>query len=200
MKKPVPVSVRKSAIHGRGLFAEAPVAAGARVIEYTGQKIDDAEGRRRDAYYNSIGYTLLIRASTRYIDALIGGNESIYINHSTSPNAEAIGARGRVWIEALRDIAAGEEITFDYGFDPVEMARKAGLANAPGDDAEDRRHGNRGVKTSPFETAASQPPQGEVFRDTSSSPHAEERRRRVSKHEGGPRISAAGPPKPAPRR
>jgi len=131
MKKPAPVSVRKSAIHGRGLFADAAIPAGARIIEYTGQKVGDAEGQRRDAYYNSIGYTLLIRTSTRYIDALIGGNESIYVNHSTTPNAEAIESRGRVWIEALRDIEAGEEITFDYGFDPVEMAHKAGLAAAP---------------------------------------------------------------------
>ena len=126
MKKPIAVSVRKSAIHGRGLFADAPVAAGARIIEYAGQKISLAEGVRRDAYYNSIGYTLLIKLQTHYIDALIGGNEAIYINHSTQPNAEAVEVRGRVYIEALRDIAAGDEITFDYGFDPVEMARQAG--------------------------------------------------------------------------
>lgn len=118
-------SVRPSKIHGRGVFADAPIRKGARIVEYKGQKIDHAEGRRRDRFYNSIGYTLLIKLETHFIDGLIGGNESIYINHSTAPNAEAVEQRGRVYIEALRDIAAGEEITYDYGYDPVEMARKA---------------------------------------------------------------------------
>jgi SET domain-containing protein len=125
MKKNLIFSVRASSIHGRGLFADAPIASGKRIIEYTGQRIDDAEGERRDTFYNSIGYTLLIRLSSHYIDALIGGNEAIYINHSLAPNAEAVEHRGRVFIEALRDIEPGEEVTFDYGFDPVEMARKA---------------------------------------------------------------------------
>ena len=119
------VSVRPSKIHGRGLFADAPIPEGARIIEYKGQRIDYREGARRDVFYNSIGYTLLIRLESHYIDALIDGNDSIYANHSLQPNAEAIERRGRVFIEALRDIAAGEEITFDYGYDPVEMARKA---------------------------------------------------------------------------
>ncbi len=128
MKKPVAYAVRKSAIHGRGFFAETPIGEGARIIEYAGQKIGFVEGRRRDAFYNSIGYTLLIRLSTHYIDAFIDGNDSIYINHSPAPNAEAVERRGRVWIEALRGIEAGEEVTFDCGFDPVETARKAGAA------------------------------------------------------------------------
>ena len=118
-------SVRPSKIHGRGVFADAPIRKGARIVEYKGQKIDHAEGRRRDRFYNSIGYTLLIKLETHFIDGLIGGNESIYINHSTTPNAEAVEQRGRVFIEALRDISAGEEITYDYGYDPAEMARKA---------------------------------------------------------------------------
>ncbi len=125
MRQPAAVAIRPSAIHGRGLFALEAVPAAARIIQYSGQKVSLAEGRRRDVYYNSIGYTLLIRLKNHYIDALIGGNESIYINHSLTPNAEALDRHGRVWIEALRDIGAGEEITFDYGFDPVEMARRA---------------------------------------------------------------------------
>jgi uncharacterized protein len=129
-RTPYPVRVARSRIHGRGLFAEAPIPSGARIIEYTGEKIDLVEGRRRDRFYNSIGYTLLFRLATHYVDALIGGNDSIYINHSTAPNAEAVETRGRLWIEALRDIAPGEEITFDYGFDPVAMAHAARAAAA----------------------------------------------------------------------
>ncbi len=124
MKKP-DVSVRRSPIHGRGLFADAPIASGGRILEYAGQKVDVAEGRRRDAFYNSIGYTLLIRLERCYIDALIGGNDSIYANHSTTPNAEAVEYRSRVFLEALRDIASDEEITFDYGYDVIEFAHAA---------------------------------------------------------------------------
>ena len=125
MTKTPAVSVRASKIHGRGLYAEEPIREGARIIEYTGQKIDPAEGARRDRFYNSIGYTLLIKLETHFIDGLVGGNDSIYINHSTTPNAEAVETHGRVFIEALRDIAPGEEITYDYGYDPVAMARKS---------------------------------------------------------------------------
>lgn len=109
----------ESAIHGRGLFAAERIPAGAWIIEYTGQKISLAEGRRRDKFYNSIGYTLLFKLDGHYVDGLVGGNEAIYINHSLSPNADAIMHRGGVWIRALCDIARGAELTYDYGFDPA---------------------------------------------------------------------------------
>ena len=54
---------------------------------------------------------------------LIGGNESVYINHSKKPNLEAVLYRRGVWFRALSDIAKGEELTFDYGFDPKEQAK-----------------------------------------------------------------------------
>ena len=120
----VKLSVRQSTTHGRGLFADQKIPEGTTIIQYTGQKIDLKEGRRRDRFYNSIGYTLLFKLDSHYIDGLIGGNESIYINHSLTPNAEAFMHRGGVWIQALRDITEGEEITYDYGFDPANPGRK----------------------------------------------------------------------------
>ena len=119
MKQPIKVVVAPSRIHGRGLFAGERIPAGAWVMKYAGEKIDRKEGRRRDRFYLSIGYNALFDAETHYIDGLIGGNESIYINHSTAPNLEALIHRGGVWFRALRAIGKGEELTFDYGFDPA---------------------------------------------------------------------------------
>ena len=49
------------------------------------------------------------------IDALYGGNSSRWINHSCAPNCEADEQDGRMFIKALRNIAAGEELNYDYG-------------------------------------------------------------------------------------
>ncbi|MFN3891488.1 MAG: SET domain-containing protein [Beijerinckiaceae bacterium] len=124
MKQKIKVVVAPSRIHGRGLFAGQKIPEDSWVMKYAGEKIDRREGRRRDRFYLSIGYSALFDAETHYIDGVIGGNESIYINHSKSPNLEALLHRGGVWFRALRDIAKGEELTFDYGFDPAAGARK----------------------------------------------------------------------------
>ena len=49
------------------------------------------------------------------IDAKHGGNSSRWINHSCKPNCEADEQDGRVFIKALRNIPAGEELFYDYG-------------------------------------------------------------------------------------
>ena len=49
------------------------------------------------------------------IDALYGGNSSRWINHACNPNCEADEEGGRVFIKALRNITAGEELNYDYG-------------------------------------------------------------------------------------
>ena len=83
------------------------------------------EGDRRERFYASIGYSLLFDLEDHYVDGLIGGNDAIYINHSKKkPNLEAIIYRGSVWFQALRAIKKGEELTFDYGFDPVKPKKK----------------------------------------------------------------------------
>lgn len=111
--------IRPSRIQGRGLFTAQRIPEGEWVIEYTGQKVSRREGARRERYYNSIGYSLLFDLDDCYLDGLIGGNESIYINHSLRPNLEARVRRGGVWFHSLRTIRKGEELTFDYGFDPT---------------------------------------------------------------------------------
>ena len=63
-------------------------------------------------------HTFLFSVSRRtVIDAFVGGNDARFINHSCDPNCEAVITRGRVFIHAIRPIAAGDELFYDYGYE-----------------------------------------------------------------------------------
>ena len=113
----------RSGIHGDGVYARVAIPAGYVIIEYRGERITKAESARREAKRlervrrGFAASTMAFRLNQRYdIDARRGGNMSRFINHSCAPNCRSEKRRGRIWIVALRDIAEGEEITFDYGF------------------------------------------------------------------------------------
>jgi len=128
-KQPAPVTspwvrLRASTIHGRGLVAAKPIPAGTRVIEYVGDKITKAEAERRDEVRvarqgkGDDGCVYLFELNQRYdIDGDVPWNTARLINHSCEPNCEVDIVRGHIWIQSLRDIAEGEELTYDYGFD-----------------------------------------------------------------------------------
>ncbi len=102
--------IRSSAIHAAGCYTTAPIAKGTAVVEYTGERIskDDA-----DVKYENLPITYLfgIGDGSTVID---GFGTAMFINHSCDPNCETEEEDGRVWIIAIRDIAAGEELTYDY--------------------------------------------------------------------------------------
>ncbi len=111
------IEVRESGVHGRGVFAVAPIAAGERIIEYKGERISWKEALRRHPHDpkdpNHTFYFSL--ESGDAIDAKYGGNDARWINHACTPNCEAREKKGRVHIHALRDIQTGEELFYDYG-------------------------------------------------------------------------------------
>ena len=111
------IEVRQSGVHGRGVYALTPIAAGTRIIEYTGERISWEEAVERHphdpAQPNHTFYFHLDGGLV--IDALYGGNDSRWINHACEPNCEAEEVDGRVFIQALRDLAPGEELFYDYG-------------------------------------------------------------------------------------
>lgn len=123
MKKPAfsvskVLQMRTSPIHGKGVFARVPIPAGVRLIEYRGKRITNAVA---DALYPedpSVPYHTFLFAidGDVVIDAGRGGNMSRWINHSCDPNCDAVVDDGRVWIQSIRDIAPGEELTYDYNF------------------------------------------------------------------------------------
>jgi SET domain-containing protein len=110
------IEVRDSAIHGHGVFALSKIAAGMRIIEYTGERISHAEADRRyEDRPDDDNHTFLFIVDRRtVIDAGVGGNEARFINHACDPNCETVIENRRVYIEAMRDIEPGEELRYDY--------------------------------------------------------------------------------------
>jgi uncharacterized protein len=111
------IKTRKSGVHGKGMFAIAPVAEGQHLIEYIGERIDWKVALDRHPHDpkqpNHTFYFSL--EDGRCIDAKVGGNDSRWINHSCKPNCEADELHGRVFIKALRNIEKGEELFYNYG-------------------------------------------------------------------------------------
>ncbi|GDX56139.1 SET domain-containing protein-lysine N-methyltransferase [Comamonadaceae bacterium] len=111
------IQVRRSGVHGKGVFALQDLAEGEALIEYIGEIINWVEAERRhphDPLQPNHTFYFHIDAE-RVIDARYGGNASRWINHSCAPNCEADAVGGRVFIRALRPILRGEELNYDYG-------------------------------------------------------------------------------------
>jgi uncharacterized protein len=102
--------IRSSAIHAAGCYTTAPVRKGTRVAEYTGPRMskDEADAANEES---PITYLFGLGDGSVVID---GHCMAMFINHSCDPNCETEEIRGRVWITAIRKIAPGEEITYDY--------------------------------------------------------------------------------------
>jgi SET domain-containing protein len=105
------IIVRRSGIHGRGVFATAAIPGNTRLIEYKGERVVDDE---RDADDASTHTFLFMLDEELVIDGSRNGNSARWINHCCEPNCEAVDENGRVFIETLRAIEPGEEITIDY--------------------------------------------------------------------------------------
>jgi uncharacterized protein len=109
-------AVRRSTIHGRGVFALRRMPKEMRVIEYKGECISHEEADRRytDKHKNS-SHTMLFTVDDQIvIDATRRGSSARWINHSCAPNCEAVDEGGRIFIETCRAIRPGEELTYDY--------------------------------------------------------------------------------------
>jgi len=114
--------VRRSPIHGNGVYAATDLSAETTLIQYKGRLITHAQADRHYGDGADTGHTFLFTLNDRYIiDANVDGNAARWINHSCAPNCRAFieevdgGRRDRVMIETLRKIRQGEELTYDYG-------------------------------------------------------------------------------------
>ncbi len=118
--------VHPSPIQGLGAFAVRPIPKGTRIIEYTGERITPEQADERyddDAVENPRTYLFTVDKKT-LVDATHEGNEARFINHSCEPNCEAVIEDKRIYIEAVRDIAPGEELTYDYHLERPGRFRK----------------------------------------------------------------------------
>jgi uncharacterized protein len=115
MKSQPCYTVRNSKIHGRGVFAKRPIRKGTKIIEYTGDIVSDDEAEKiGSTAVNGHGHTMLFSlGGDKVINGNVGGAAK-YINHGCTPNSEAVQYEDQVFIEAIRNIKQGEEITYDY--------------------------------------------------------------------------------------
>ena len=128
-----PIHVETSLVHGKGVFALRHMAAGETVIEYVGEIISMAEAIARHPHDpQDPNHTFYFQLDDeRVIDAVRGGNDSRWINHSCRPNCVPDEVKGRIFIKTRRPVFRGEELTFDYGLvsdEPMTEALKARYA------------------------------------------------------------------------
>ena len=117
----LPVQIRPSGVHGRGVYATQFIPEDTRIIEYTGQRVawEDAPNDEDDPHTFNFGLE-----NGEVIDPEVGGNEARWINHCCDPNCEAIEEDDRIFIYAIRDIQPGEELFYDYALELDEPITK----------------------------------------------------------------------------
>jgi uncharacterized protein len=110
------IVVRRSKVHGNGCFARRDIPKGTRIIEYLGERISHKEADRRyEGADVSDNHTFLFIADRKtVIDATTGGNEARWINHHCDGNCESETEKGRVFVDAIKDMKKGEELGYDY--------------------------------------------------------------------------------------
>ena len=108
--------VRRSDIHGNGVFARRTIEAGERIVEYTGERItSDESAIRAEQGGGPVNHTFFFSlADGNVIDGGSGGNDARFINHACEPNCEAYEEDGKVFIYALQEIEKGEELNYNY--------------------------------------------------------------------------------------
>ena len=117
--------IKKSKVHGTGIFATEFIKKNTRIIEYIGEKISKKEGDRRSnirikRYLNSkkTGSVYIFELNSKYdIDGTPKYNKARYINHSCDPNCEVEIINNEIWICSIKKIRKGEELTYDYGYE-----------------------------------------------------------------------------------
>lgn len=123
----VPLEIFKTKKKGWGVRAVEAIQQGRFVEQYVGEVIPDEQGVERGKIYDRIGISYLFNmdldGQPKYvIDSYLVGNASHYLNHSCDPNLIVYGvfydsadpSFHRLAFFTKRNVAAGEELTFDY--------------------------------------------------------------------------------------
>jgi SET domain-containing protein len=106
---------RRSAIAGWGVYTRTAIAKNTRIIDYAGELISHRQSLRRERRQLARGHVWCFTVNRRYVrDASVGGNLARFINHACRPNCYSRVVGHTIWICAARNIAAGEELTYNY--------------------------------------------------------------------------------------
>lgn len=142
------IRVGRSRIEGTGVFAKRRIPRGARIIEYTGDRIP--VGQPVDPEADGKIYRLAIDEATA-IDGARNGNAARFANHSCQPNCEIYVFDGHAYLYAARDVVRGEELTFDYRLAPADPTSPVDDSTHP---CRCAAPGCRGTMLAPRPTAA----------------------------------------------
>ncbi len=190
------IEVRRSDVHGLGVFALQPISKGTRIIEYLGERVTHAEADRRyESKDENDSHTFLFIVDGRtVIDAGVDGNDARFFNHSCDPNCESVVEKRRVYIEAIRDVAAGQELTYDYQIqreddDPENIdevfACRCGFPNCRGTMLwPTERKARRTAKTATQPRSSSRAQAGSKSRSQPASPSRSKSRSRPGSRSG----------------
>ena len=125
-------TVKSSAIHGRGVFALRRIARGEHLLDYRGKLLNE-EAALVVAQSNPSGFTMLVAVdvpqpdgtvSTRYRDGAQSGTSARYLNHSCHPNCRLVQHRTSVFVESIRVIRPGDELTLSYDFEASSVPKE----------------------------------------------------------------------------
>jgi tetratricopeptide (TPR) repeat protein len=125
---PFRLRVGRSTIHRLGVFADEPIPARRKVIEYAGERISAKEAQRRG---NATLNYMFAFAKNVIIDGSTGGTGAEYINHSCAPNLRARKVFGHLLFFSVRAIGKGEELTLDYKYRGVRKEDYPCACGAP---------------------------------------------------------------------
>ncbi len=117
--------VKRSKIHGTGVFATQKIPKNTDIIQYVGEKISKKEGDRRSSlrikkFLNSkiTGSVYIFELNKKFdIDGSPLYNKARYINHSCEPNCEVNIKNNQIWISSIKKINTGDELSYDYGYE-----------------------------------------------------------------------------------
>jgi SET domain-containing protein len=127
-KRTAEIEVRKSGVHGQGVYAVQSIPKKTRIIEYTGERVSWQAAPDDDDDPHTFNFGL---ENGLVINPEVGGNDARWINHSCDPNCEAVEEDDRVFIYAIRKIQPGEELLYDYQLEidePITEAAKKKFA------------------------------------------------------------------------
>ncbi len=116
--------LKRSKVHGHGIFATMDIQKNKKIIQYIGEKVTKSEGNKRSEkrikkFLNSkkTGSVYIFELNKKYdIDGSPLYNKARYINHSCQPNCEVDVINGEIWISSIKKIRKGEELSYDYGY------------------------------------------------------------------------------------
>lgn len=133
------VELRRSDIHGSGVFARRRIPEETQVFEYIGEKISKEESERRGieqeerARKTGEGAVYIFELNDEYdLDGNVEGNVARFVNHSCENNCEACNEDDRIYIYTLEELPKGTELTFDYGYDLEHFMDHPCRCGAPG--------------------------------------------------------------------